>query len=118
VRVKYEIDGKAYTFRTFTGRDLALVTGKLAVLPVGEGGSPAAQLTWKSNAIADNLLAICSRVPKITTDEPDEIPEGTLPVSEIGDAVYLELVQRLCKDSGYSAEAAAEARPTSGIVEG
>jgi len=115
MRVKYEIAGTTYVMRTFTGRDIARVTGRLAILPMGDGtsGVPA----WKANEIADGLLVACSRSPRITLDEAEEIPEGTLPVSEIPDAVYLELVANLSRDSGFSAEAAEAIRPTSATGE-
>jgi hypothetical protein len=113
-RKTYEIGGMTFVMRTFNGRDITRITGKLALLPTDEvGGMPPSQ----SNELADGLLALCSRVPKITLDEPDVIPEGTIPVSEIPDAVWQELVLRLSRDSGYGTEAAEEIRPMSAIAE-
>ena len=113
-RKTYTIQGQTFTMRTFNGRDIAKVTGKLAVLPITGGGELPA---WRSNEIADQLLAICSRVPKLTLDEPDTIPDGTLPISELSDSVYVELVSSLSRDSGFSAEAVEEIRPTPATVE-
>ena len=114
MRKTYEIGGMQFAMRTFTGRDLVRVTGKLALLPgIVDGGAKAKESSFgRANDIQDHLLALCSRRPKITLDEPDEIPDGTLPVSEIPDAIYNELVAALCSDSGYTAEAAEEVRPT------
>jgi hypothetical protein len=110
VRVKYEIGGVTFHMRTFTGRDIARVTGKLAVLPVTPGAL--GMSAWQSNDLVDGLLAICSRSPKLTLDEPDVVPEGTYPICELSDLIYLELIKRLSQDSGFSAEAADEIRPT------
>ena len=114
MRKVYKIGGYEFRMRTFTGRDLTRASGHLGVLPVaGATGGGAFELAWKSNAVADALLAVCSKSPKIVVEELDEIPEGVIPVSEIPDPVYMELVAQLCKDSGFSAEAADEVRPTS-----
>ena len=117
MRVKYEIDGTTYLMRTYTIRDIQAVTGTLGILPTGAesgDGTPA----WKSNELVDALLSRCSKVPKITIDEPDEIPGGTVPVSELPQSVWLDLIRRLAKDSGFTAEAAAEVNPSSATNEG
>ena len=112
MRKTYEIGGMTFKMRTFTGRDVTVITGKLALLPTELKGGTVASVV-KANDIANALLALCSKVPKLTLDEPDEIPEGTLPVSEIPDAIYGELVKQLCADSGWTAEAAEAVGPTS-----
>jgi hypothetical protein len=118
VRVKYEIEGVTYAMRTYTIRDIQAVTGKLGILPMG-GAEPGAGVSaWKSNEMVDALLARCSKSPKLTLDEPDEIPEGTVPVSELPQSVWVELIGRLAKDSGFSAEAEEEVRPSCATVEG
>ena len=114
MRVTYEVEGVTYRMRTYTIRDIQAVTGKLAILPMGEGDSMTA---WKSNELVDALLSRCSKSPKITLDDPDEIPEGTVPVSELPQQVWVELIGRLAKDSGFSAEAAEEIRPSDAMVE-
>ena len=116
MRKTYEIDGLTFHMRTFNQRDMMRVTGKLSLLPTElRGGGPAS--ASKANDLADGLLALCSIKPKITLDEPEEIPDGTLPVSEIPDAIYQELMKRLASDSGFGAEAAADVRPSSATSE-
>jgi hypothetical protein len=115
MRKTYTVGGMTFEMRTFTGRDVVRVTGRLSLLPT-ELAKGSVQSAAKTAEVTDGLLALCSRVPKITLDEPNQIPEGTLPVSEIPDAIYQELVAKLCADSGYNAEAADEIRPSSGTV--
>jgi hypothetical protein len=115
MRKTYVVGGTTYEMRTFTLRDVMRVTGKLGVLPIN--GANSGMPAWQSNELADGLLAICSRKPKITLDEPDVIADGTIPVGEIPDSEYGELIGLLSRDSGFSAEAAEEMRPTSATAE-
>jgi hypothetical protein len=112
MRVEYEIEGKSYRFRTFTLRDIGTVSGKLGILPtaVPSGGG----VIWRSNDLGNGLLALCSKGPIITTDDPLEPPgDGIIPVAELSDTVYAELVKRLAHDSGFGTEAAEAIRPSS-----
>ena len=117
MRVSYTIGERTFTFRTFTQRDLGRTTGRLALLPVGGGDDAATPHIGELTAISDAILCLCSRAPKLTADESDEIPDGTFPVSELTDAEYADLLLRLSRDSGFSSEAVAAVRPTSATSE-
>lgn len=119
MRVTYEIEGKTYTFRTFGIRDYAEVGGKIAMLPAsGELTTVPSEDPMIRIAINESLLAKCSKVPKITKDEPEVLSDGVIPVRELSDSVFGYLFGRLSTDSGFSMEAADEIRPSSGTVEG
>lgn len=110
--------GLAFTMRTFTERDIIPITGRLPVMPVLDEKAEVLQLRLseleKRNAFADRLMAVCSKPPlKITLDDPDEVPDGTIPVCEIPDADYHELMNELVNRSGMGKEAADEVRPSS-----
>jgi hypothetical protein len=106
----YAVGGADWEFRLYNGRDYLAITGRLGLLPVdGKGG--AVPLS-RQNEIASELLCLCSVSPKITQDDPEVIPDGTIPVNRLPDAIFVELVSRLSTDSGFSAEATDAIRPS------
>lgn len=115
MRKTYEIDGMSFAMRTFTGRDIAKINGRLSLLPMGEAARGKPIDGGKLTELSERLLVLCSKGPTRIVDDTDgDVPDGCIPVSEIPDAIFNELVRQLSEDSGFTSEAAEEVRPTSG----
>jgi hypothetical protein len=112
-RLTYTIGEDVFVFRPIRLRDIQAITGRLGILPTQE--STKGMALWRSNALNDELLCLCSKSPKLTMGEVDgEVPEGSFPVVELPQATWSELILRLAEDSGIGAEATDEVRPSSG----
>jgi hypothetical protein len=112
MRKTYEIGGMKFEMRMVSQRDMIRTTGKIGLLAT-DVKSRTPQSVGKAMDFNDRILSLCAVSPKIVLDDPDVVADGVMPVSEIPDAIYDELMTSLFRDSGFSKEAADEVRPSS-----
>jgi hypothetical protein len=118
MRVTYTVGGRTFEMRTFHQRDWIAIRGKLTLLPDASSGQKVSEkqaaIGYESTA---RMLALCSIKPKIVMEYPDHDPgPDVVPVDDLGDAEFMELITLLSKDSGFTVEAAEEIRPSSATV--